>query len=119
VCNFLKAHSNDPILSSESAYPLLSVLFIDILCLSCYLGFVLMRRIITDKNERSAFFRHGHVSLGHSVSELGIFGCGLYGGGKEVVNDSAGYLLRTKSEDVDEGGVATGFSVLSAIVLTN
>jgi hypothetical protein len=116
VCNFLKAHANDPILSSEL---ILSVLLFDVICPSFHLGFVLMRRIFTDKDERSAFFRHGHVSLGHSVSELGIFGCGLYGGGKEVVNDSAGYLMRTKSEDVDEGGVATGFSVLSAIVLTD
>lgn len=35
------------------------------------------------------------------------------------MSEYAGYLLRTKAEGVDEGGVATGYSVLNTIVLTN
>ena len=37
--------------------------------------------------------------------------------GPPLVNDCAGYLLRTKPEGVDEGGVAAGFSVLNSVML--
>ncbi|KAG8832281.1 hypothetical protein FRC17_001563 [Serendipita sp. 399] len=59
------------------------------------------------------------------VSELGIFGWALFGSknndGKlctSLQEGSGGYLLRTKGEDSDEGGVATGFSVLDSVILT-
>lgn len=56
------------------------------------------------------------------VSELGIFGVSLFGpegstgheeGQVEVVNREAGFLLRTKGRESDEGGVAIGKSCLS------
>lgn len=52
------------------------------------------------------------------VSELGIFGWALFGypDGK-VVEKEAGWLVRTKGKDSNEGGVATGFSVLDSLVL--
>ncbi|KAJ3836646.1 hypothetical protein F5878DRAFT_624625 [Lentinula raphanica] len=51
------------------------------------------------------------------VSELGIFGWSLFGEGKVVDEKEAGWLVRTKGKDSNEGGVATGFSVLDSLVL--
>jgi glutathione synthetase len=54
-----------------------------------------------------------------TVSELGTFGWALFGKGKENRYGNGGYLLRTKGEDSDEGGVAAGFSVLDSVVLVD
>jgi glutathione synthase len=56
------------------------------------------------------------------VCELGIYGLYLSycnDGGEEVVQSNcySGYLLRVKAEDVTEGGVAAGYSVLSSPLL--
>lgn len=54
------------------------------------------------------------------VSELGIFGWALFGGDTEIrTGKDVGWLVRTKGKDSDEGGVATGFSVLDSIVLVD
>ncbi|KAF8230028.1 glutathione synthase [Tricholoma matsutake] len=53
------------------------------------------------------------------VSELGIFGWALFGGPGEVLEKEAGWLLRTKGRESDEGGVASGFSVLDSILLVD
>ncbi|KAJ4482475.1 glutathione synthase [Lentinula aciculospora] len=53
------------------------------------------------------------------VSELGIFGWSLFGGGKVISEREAGWLVRTKGKDSNEGGVATGFSVLDSLVLVD
>ncbi|PVF93063.1 glutathione synthase [Serendipita vermifera] len=62
------------------------------------------------------------------ISELGIFGWALFGYVKDKPDNNAklklqegsgGYLLRTKGEDSDEGGVAAGFSVLDSIILVD
>ena len=60
------------------------------------------------------FFRNGEITVSSSISELGIYGTYLSDGSN---NNYAGYLLRTKQEGVDEGGVATGYSVLNSIIL--
>jgi glutathione synthase len=51
------------------------------------------------------------------VSELGIFGWALFGEGKVVEEEEVGWLVRTKGKDSNEGGVATGFSVLDSVLL--
>lgn len=54
------------------------------------------------------------------VSELGIFGWSLFGDSAGNIKDAeAGWLLRTKGKDSDEGGVATGFSVLDSVLLVD
>ncbi|KAF8158447.1 glutathione synthase [Crassisporium funariophilum] len=54
------------------------------------------------------------------VSELGIFGYALFGGpSKDVVEREVGWLVRTKGKDSNEGGVATGFSVLDSLLLVD
>ena len=53
------------------------------------------------------------------VSELGIFGWALFGGPDKRIDerDDVGWLVRTKGKDSNEGGVATGFSVLDSLLL--
>lgn len=52
------------------------------------------------------------------VSELGIFGWSLFGGSlKSVEEKQVGWLLRTKGKESNEGGVASGFSVLDSLLL--
>ncbi|CAA7261555.1 unnamed protein product [Cyclocybe aegerita] len=54
------------------------------------------------------------------VSELGIFGWALFGGpDKQVVEREVGWLVRTKGKESNEGGVATGFSVLDSLLLVD
>lgn len=59
-------------------------------------------------------------TLANTVSELGIYGTFLTVSDNTsvpVINGHAGHLLRTKKVGVDEGGVATGYAVLSSPVL--
>jgi glutathione synthase len=82
-------------------------------------GYVLMQRIFP-KAQQSVCLKKGKVSIVSSISELGIYGVFLGDGSDDVApmyNQCAGYLLRTKPLGVDEGGVATGYSVLSSILL--
>jgi glutathione synthase len=52
------------------------------------------------------------------VSELGIFGWVLFDGSKKHINQQdVGWLVRTKGKESNEGGVATGFSVLDSLLL--
>lgn len=52
------------------------------------------------------------------VSELGILGWALFGNPETPLQEKeVGWLVRTKGADSDEGGVATGFSVLDSLLL--
>ncbi|KAG6902416.1 hypothetical protein C0995_000342 [Termitomyces sp. Mi166 len=53
------------------------------------------------------------------VSELGIFGWALFGTHVDIRQKEVGWLVRTKGKDSDEGGVATGFSVLDSVLLVD
>jgi hypothetical protein len=87
---------------------------------------VLMERI-RPPLQPAVLVRRGRPVAGPTLSELGVFGAFLAvqtGGGSGLgglttvlVNEYAGHILRTKLEGVDEGGVATGFSVLSSPLL--
>ncbi|GLA53710.1 hypothetical protein CBS147343_11004 [Aspergillus niger] len=61
----------------------------------------------------------GEVLSGNVIGELGIYGTILWdqAGGKILHNEQGGWLMRTKGKDVNEGGVATGFSSLDSIIL--
>ena len=77
-------------------------------------GYVLMQRIFP-RLAPTVFFRNGKTDVFPSISELGIYGIYVGDGEAPMINDYAGYLLRTKPAGVDEGGVATGYSVLNSI----
>ncbi|KAE8142228.1 hypothetical protein BDV38DRAFT_151972 [Aspergillus pseudotamarii] len=61
----------------------------------------------------------GEVLSGEVIGELGVYGTILWdqADGKITHNEQGGWLMRTKSKDVNEGGVATGFSSLDSILL--
>jgi hypothetical protein len=95
-------------------------------------AFILMERICP-LPQPAAMLRMGRVLQCPTVCELGVFGLVLRGGagagagagaggagagaGGLLVNEYAGYLLRVKPVDADEGGVAAGYSVLSSAKL--
>lgn len=75
-----------------------------------------MERIVPPV-QNATLIRFGEVHEVSAVCELGIYG--VYLGNEtdcesSILNTYAGHLLRVKSIGVDEGGVATGYSVLSA-----
>jgi glutathione synthase len=61
----------------------------------------------------------GEVLSGKVIGELGIYGTILWdqATGNVLQNEQGGWLMRTKAKDVNEGGVATGFSSLDSILL--
>ncbi|KAG7366705.1 glutathione synthetase [Nitzschia inconspicua] len=77
--------------------------------------YILMERLFPPQ-QRAILLRGGKVEgSGDSVSELGCYGCILVDHeGKVLHNEYAGFLLRTKFSNVDEGGVASGFATLSS-----
>ncbi len=81
-------------------------------------GYILMQRIFP-ASQQSVFFRNDQVQVLPSISELGIYGTFIGDGETVILNDCAGYLLRTKPSGVDEGGVAAGSSVLNSVLLTD
>lgn len=77
--------------------------------------FILMQRLFPPK-QNAVLLRAGLVeAAGESISELGCFGTIVQShDGKTLHNEYAGFLLRTKLSNVDEGGVAAGFATLSS-----
>lgn len=77
--------------------------------------YILMERIFPPL-QTAVLLRAGKVEgVGDSLSELGIYGTILTSPDGEVLhNEYAGFLLRTKFSNVNEGGVASGFATLSS-----
>ncbi|EEP79518.1 conserved hypothetical protein [Uncinocarpus reesii 1704] len=83
-------------------------------------GWILMELIQPPNSTRNIALRSdGEVLTGNVVGELGIFGTILWdnANGKVLRNEQGGWLMRTKAQDSDEGGVAAGFSSLDSILL--
>jgi glutathione synthase len=81
-------------------------------------SYILME-IITPPPVHNMILRNGNVEKGGVISELGIYGTCLWNHeSKEVLfNQTAGYLLRTKGEKSEEGGVAAGFGAMDSCLL--
>ncbi|KIM29963.1 hypothetical protein M408DRAFT_328409 [Serendipita vermifera MAFF 305830] len=92
-------------------------------------AWIAMALIKVPKGVENTLVRSGSEPVrANVVCELGIFGWALFGYESDPSTDgkklkleegSGGYLLRTKGEDSDEGGVATGFSVLDSVILVD
>lgn len=69
---------------------------------------------------RNVILRNGDVQRGGVIGELGVYGVCLWrngdGGdsGEVLQNWEAGYLLRTKGDQSEEGGVAAGFGAVDS-----
>lgn len=72
-----------------------------------------------DEAKNIALRSDGEVLSGNVIGELGVYGTILWdqAGGHVLHNKQGGWLMRTKARDVNEGGVATGFSSLDSILL--
>ncbi|WWD07875.1 glutathione synthetase [Kwoniella europaea PYCC6329] len=83
-------------------------------------GYILMELIEPPKGLRNLLVKGGENKsrLADIVSELGVYGVSLFGE-KEVVNQTAGTLLRTKGRESDEGGVAIGISSIDSPLLVD
>lgn len=91
-------------------------------------SFILME-LITPPPVRNAILRNGKVEHGGVVCELGVYGtclwrsaggsCGEGRSGEPQIlhNEVAGYLLRTKGDQSEEGGVAAGYGCMDSCAL--
>ncbi|KAI8582807.1 hypothetical protein K450DRAFT_264746 [Umbelopsis ramanniana AG] len=66
---------------------------------------------------KNIMVREGLLIQGDVISELGIYGAYLHDGEKQILNERAGHLLRTKGHGTNEGGVAAGFAVIDSPLL--
>lgn len=87
-------------------------------------AWVAMELIETPKDAENYLVRAGSGSQGafktETISELGIFGWALFGpSAKNIKHEEVGWLVRTKGRESDEGGIATGFSVLDSLLLVD
>lgn len=82
---------------------------------------------------RNSILRNGQLQSGEVIGELGVYGVCLWRNGEgdagsvedeevegEVLeNWEAGFLLRTKGRDSEEGGVAAGFGAVDSPCLVD
>ncbi|RKP04008.1 hypothetical protein CXG81DRAFT_8841 [Caulochytrium protostelioides] len=61
---------------------------------------------------RNVVVRDGRWTRADVVSELGVYGYTIAEQGRLVKNEVCGYLMRTKTSDAQEGGVAAGYAFL-------
>ncbi|KAF7556084.1 hypothetical protein G7046_g6409 [Stylonectria norvegica] len=81
-------------------------------------SFILME-LITPPPVTNTILRNGQLEQGGVICELGIYGTCLWNKDNGVIhyNEEAGYLLRTKGDKSEEGGVAAGFGCMDSCSL--
>lgn len=88
-------------------------------------AYILME-LITPPPVRNTILRTGNLENGGVICELGIYGTCLWDqrekgseGRGLLLNEQAGYLLRTKGDQSEEGGVAAGFGCMDSVALVH
>jgi glutathione synthase len=89
-------------------------------------AYILME-MIEPPPQRNTILRNGKIESGGVICELGVYGVCLWEHGTQPVdgnrgvihNSLAGYLLRTKGDQSEEGGVAAGFGALDSLCLVS
>jgi glutathione synthetase len=78
-------------------------------------SFILME-IITPPPVHNIILRNGVLEKGGVICELGVYGTCVWDQaiGQVLHNEEAGYLLRTKGDKSEEGGVAAGFGSMDS-----
>lgn len=82
-------------------------------------GSYILMEIITPPPISNLILRNGNVEKGGVICELGVYGTCLWdqGTGEIHHNETAGYLLRTKGDKSEEGGVAAGYGCMDSCYL--
>ena len=81
-------------------------------------SYIAMERIYPPKCTTCLIKPNGkHVLHVECINEIGIYGTMVTNvdTNEEYINEVTGYLVRTKTTDTNEGGVATGYSVLDCL----
>ncbi|KAI0199707.1 hypothetical protein F4808DRAFT_205544 [Astrocystis sublimbata] len=81
-------------------------------------SYILME-LITPPPVSNTILRNGKLEHGGVICELGIYGTCLWDQQAKTIshNDQVGYLLRTKGDQSEEGGVAAGFGCMDSCAL--
>ncbi|CUM66468.1 uncharacterized protein PRCAT00004132001 [Priceomyces carsonii] len=82
-------------------------------------GAYILMEMIDPPKHKNKIIRNETIYNEPIVSELGIFGTTLYNEdtGEILTNKNAGWLLRSKVDSSNEGGVAAGFGCIDSIYL--
>ncbi|QPC73674.1 hypothetical protein HYE68_004426 [Fusarium pseudograminearum] len=82
-------------------------------------GSYILMELITPPPVNNIILRNGNLEQGGVICELGIYGTCVWdqSTGKVHHNEEAGYLLRTKGDKSEEGGVAAGFGCMDSCTL--
>lgn len=82
-------------------------------------GSYILMELITPPPVTNLILRNGDLEQGGVICELGVYGTCLWdqSSGQISHNEEAGYLLRTKGDKSEEGGVAAGFGCMDSCVL--
>ncbi|KAL1623949.1 Glutathione synthetase [Neofusicoccum ribis] len=88
-------------------------------------AYILME-MIEPPAQNNVIIRNGEVQKGGVICELGVYGVCLWKNGEGagspgqiLENREAGYLLRTKGNQSEEGGVAAGFGAVDSCCLVD
>lgn len=81
-------------------------------------SYILME-LITPPPVHNVILRNGNLEEGGVVCELGVYGTCVWDQASGAVhhNEEAGYLLRTKGDKSEEGGVAAGYGCMDSVAL--
>ncbi|KAH8673853.1 hypothetical protein BX600DRAFT_218664 [Xylariales sp. PMI_506] len=85
-------------------------------------GAYILMELITPPPVSNTILRNGTLEQGGVICELGIYGTCLWDQTERQAkgilhNENAGYLLRTKGDKSEEGGVAAGFGSMDSVAL--
>ena len=82
-------------------------------------GSYILMELITPPPISNLILRNGAVEKGGVICELGVYGTCLWDHetGEVHHNEEAGYLLRTKGDKSEEGGVAAGYGCMDSCYL--
>lgn len=75
-------------------------------------AYILMDKIHPAPVQNYLLRRDAPLKISNCLSELGVFGAYVRQGKDMVMNECVGHLLRTKSSEHSDGGVAAGVAVL-------
>uniref|UniRef100_A0A3Q3G2R7 Glutathione synthetase n=1 Tax=Labrus bergylta TaxID=56723 RepID=A0A3Q3G2R7_9LABR len=75
-------------------------------------AYILMDKINPTASQNYLLRRDAPLIISNCLSELGAFGVYVRQGTDMVMNECVGHLLRTKSSEYSDGGVAAGVAVL-------
>ncbi len=79
-------------------------------------GSYILMELITPPPVANTILRNGRLEHGGVICELGVYGTCLWDQktGAVLRNEEAGYLLRTKGDQSEEGGVAAGYGCMDS-----